>query len=274
MKLYSDQKDFVLNYDKKGSKATRDITTRAEDEEMRRNGLEHVWLDCTKIPQAKLKKEFKNAYEFCLSKGIDLTKEPVPVMYAEHYSNGGVVVNKNGETKTNNCYVIGETSYTGLHGATRLASNSGPECVLFGRIAAKHFVEKKNAGIVKVPLWKEFGTKQRDEKTIEYYWEAVRRTMNSLCGMSRNQQRLWAAKEIIESVNKGINEFYWNYNVTKDFLEVRNIAIIAKIIVEGALFRKESRACHYREDFTKQNKNFAGLSIMSKDKKTKIRKVK
>jgi L-aspartate oxidase len=268
LKLHKDSdEDFVLKYDELGSKATRDVVSKAEDIEMRKNGLRHVWLDCTKIPEKKLKQDFKNSYEFCLSKGYDLTKEPVPVVYAEHFSNGGVLVDENSETAIKGCYVIGETSYTGLHGATRLASNSGPECVLFARIAAKHFLNNKDKPIEDVPVWKTGKAKQsRDRLTAQYYWELVRRTMTLMCGMSRNKERLTAAKEVIDSIKTHIRNYYWNYKVSKDFLEVRNIVAVASIILESALKREETRACHIREDFSDEDPSFEKLTLITKEK--------
>ena len=278
MKLYKDHgEDFVLKYDQLGSRATRDVVVLVEDIEMRKHRLNHVWLDCTKINKDKLKNDFKNSYNFCLSKGIDITKEPVPVVYAEHYSNGGVLVNSNSETEIKGCYVLGETAYTGLHGATRLASSSGPECVLFARLAAKHFLLNSDDSFsLKVPLWQSGETvESKDQITVDYYWEVTRRTMNFLCGMSRNEERLIAAKESIESLKKSINSFYWNYRVSKDFLEVRNIVDVASIIVESALARKESRGCHFREDFPKtNNRNYLGLIIAKKENKPYILKLR
>lgn len=266
------KEDCILKYDPLGSKATRDVVTRAEDLEMRKNGLNYLWLDCTKIPEKQIKKDFKNSYEFCLSKGIDMTKEPVPVVYAVHYSNGGVLVGSSGETKIIGVYVIGETSYTGLHGATRLASNSAPECVLFGRLAAKHFLSNPvNNGDIEIPLWDTGKAVQvKDKTTISYYWEIIRRTMTTLCGIARNKERLETAKQILQASEKNINDFYWNYYICKDFLEVRNIAAVALIIAESALAREETRACHFREDFPKQNKKFQGLTIIKKGKKPEV----
>lgn len=278
LKLYKDSgEDFVFKYDPLGSKATRDVVVMAEDIEMRKHGLNNVWLDCTKIDKDKLKSNFQNSYDFCLNKGIDITKEPVPVVYAEHYSNGGVLVNFNSETGIRGCYVLGETAYTGLHGATRLASSSGPECVLFARLAAKHFLlNSDDVPSLKVPLWQSGETvESKDKITVGYYWEVIRRTMNSLCGMSRNEERLIAAKELLESLNNSINNFYWNYRVSKDFLEVRNIADAASIIIESALIRKESRGCHFREDFPKtNNRNYLGLAIAKKENKPHILKLR
>ena len=279
LKLYKDSKeDFVLKYDSLGSKATRDVVSRAEDVEMRKNGLKNVWLDCTKIESERLKNDFKNSYDFCLSKGIDLVKEPVPVVYAEHYSNGGVLVGENSETSINNCYFIGETSYTGLHGVTRLASNSAPECILFGRLAAKHFLNnynKNNSLNIKIPMWKSTSSRPiKDKATIAYYWDTVRRTMTSLCGIARNKERLTAAREVLMALKKDINNYYWNYKIDSDFLEIRNIADVALVITESALAREETRACHYREDFPKENDKFYGLTIIKKDCGPIIRKIK
>ncbi len=275
------KKDFVLKYHKQGSKATRDVVTRAEDLEMRKNNLKHVWLDCTKISKKSLKNDFINSYKFCLQKGIDITKQPIPVVYAVHYSNGGVLVNKKSSTNIQNCYVIGETSYTGLHGATRLASNSAPECILFGRLAAKDFsenikkVKTNQKSKIKIPLWKTGKAVEiKDKTTIEYYWETIRKTTTSLCGIARNKSRLTAAKEVLQALKKDINRFYWKYYVNKDFLEVRNIIDVALIVIESALAREESRACHFREDFPYQKSKFKGVTVIKNNKKPKIKKSK
>ena len=270
LKLYKDStEDFVLKYDPLGSAATRDVVSRAEDVEMRKLGLRNVWLDCTKMNRERLVNDFKNSYDFCLSKGYDLTRDPVPVVYAEHYSNGGVLVGRNGETEMSRCYVIGETSYTGLHGATRLASNSSSECVLYGRESARHFltVYGGSEGYPEVPTWDPGrATEMRDQITVDYYWEMVRRTMNAFCGMSRNEERLVAARDAIDSIRKSINKFYWNYRVSRDFLETRNIADTAAIIIESALVRRETRSCHIREDFPETNgTDYGGITVVRKN---------
>jgi L-aspartate oxidase len=267
------QEDCIIKYSPMGSKSTRDVVTRAEDLVMKEKGLKHLWLDCTKIPSEQMKKDFRNSYDYCISKGIDPTKEPIPVVYAVHYSNGGVLVGKNSETKINGLYVAGETSYTGLHGATRLASNSAPECILFGKLAARHFltIENKSASI---PLW-DLGkaTQIKDKKLIESYWKTIRTTMTGLCGIARDKKRLLMAKKTIDDMKVKINDFYWSYFICKDFLEVRNIAETAGIIIESALAREESRACHFREDFPNEDKKFLGWTIVQKDKKPRIEKI-
>jgi L-aspartate oxidase len=272
-----DSKDFVLRHHPLGSNATRDVVTRAQDIEMRRHGLKHVWLDCTAISKKKILKDFRSSYEYCKSKGFDMTSESIPIIYAAHYSNGGVLVGRHGETAMRGCYVLGEASYTGLHGATRLASNSGPECVLYGRLAARHFLAHTDfaQNIPKVPLWRVGeATSLRDKTTVAYYWDTIRRTMTGLCGISRNAERLQAAREVLSSIKKNIRDFYWNYRVSRDFLEVRNIAHVASIIIESALIRKESRGCHSREDFLRQdNRHFQKITIVQKSKPVSMERI-
>lgn len=277
LKLHRDDKeDFALKYNPQGSKATRDIVTRAEDMEMRKNGLKHVWLDCAKYPEERLKKDFRNAYEFCLKKGIDMAKAPIPVVYAVHYSNGGVLVDENSETGLMNLYALGEASYTGLHGATRLASNSAPECLLFGRLSAKHFIKNKgrNKNHV-VPDWDTGRAKEtKDPTTISCYWEITRKTMTLLCGIARTEERLCAAKDVLSALKKNINSDYWNYVVTKEFLEARNLADVANIVLNSALARKESRACHYREDYPQSDVKYLGITVIKRDEEPRIENIK
>lgn len=268
--------DFVKQYDPQGSQATRDVVVLAEDIEMRKHGLVHVWLDCTPIGKNRMKKEFPKTWQFCVEKGIDPSIEPIPVVYAAHYSNGGVLVNASSETSLKRCYVIGETAYTGLHGATRLAGNSAPECVLFARKAAEHFLERNDApSSIEVPPW-DVGeaVESKDKITVGFYWEIIRRTMNALCGISRNKHRLEAAFQLLESLKESINQYYWTYHVEKDFLEVRNIADAALVIIESALSREESRASHFREDFPQQNnQRFRKISVVQKGKSTIFKEI-
>ncbi len=267
LKLHQDDTDdFVLKYDPRGSNTTRDIITRAQDIEMRKHGLKHLWLDCTQIGKEKILKDFKSSYDYCQSKGFDMTREPIPIIYAVHYSNGGVLAGIHGETAMRGCYVLGETAYTGLHGANRLASNSAPECVLLGRLSAQHYLLNVDPAPPPppLPLWN-VGSAQalRDKTTVSYYWDAVRRAMTCLCGISRNEERLVAAQEVLASIRKGIHDFYWSYRVSKDFLEVRNIADVAMAIIQSAIARKESRACHFREDYCRRDDSrFRRLTII------------
>ncbi len=265
-----DREDFMLRHHPLGSNATRDVVTRAQEIEMRRRGLKHLWLDCRSIGRERLRRDFKSSYEFCRSHGYDMVTQPIPIIYAAHYSNGGVLVGGFGETEVRGCYVVGETAYTGLHGATRLASNSASECVLYGRLAAKHFLHSFMAEdpIADIPLWNVGeATSLRDKTTVSYYWDTVRRTMSGLCGVSRNVERLEAAKEVLVAIRKSIHEFYWHYRVSRDFLEARNIADVAGIIIESALARRESRACHFREDFPSSNdRHYRRLTMVRRER--------
>lgn len=269
LKLHkNDREDFVLKYHKLGSAATRDVVTRAEDIEMHKHGLKHLWLDCTRISAKRLRQDFKSAYEFCQKKGFDLAKDPIPVVYAVHYSNGGVRTDLNGATTLENLYVLGETACTGLHGATRLASNSATECVLFARNAAKHFATKKpKTQRDKVPNWDNGRAKEnKDPATISYYWEITRKTMTLLCGIARTEGRLKAAKDVLWALQRNVRNDYWNYRVTRDFLEARNLATVANVIIDSALARKESRACHYREDYPHEDKRYNRPTLVQQGK--------
>jgi L-aspartate oxidase len=264
----NDREDFVLKYHPLGSAATRDVVTRAEDMEMRKQGLKHLWLDCTRLPGKRLRSDFKGAYEFCMKKGFDISRDPIPVVYAVHYSNGGVQTDLNGATGLENLYVLGETACTGLHGATRLASNSSTECVLFARNAARHFAAGKVRGKREtVPNWDNGRAKEnKDPATISYYWEITRKTMTLLCGVARTEGRLRAAKDVLWALQKNVRDDYWNYRVSRDFLEARNLATVANVILDSALARRESRACHYREDFPKTDRRFNRPTVVRKGK--------
>ena len=255
--------DFILQYDPLGSKATRDVVTRAEDLEMRKKGLTHLWLDCTLIDAEKLKTEFNNSYEFCLDKGVDITKEPIPVVYAVHYSNGGILVDsKSSETAVKGLYVLGESSYTGLHGATRLASNSGSECILYARVAANDFISKgyPHGKVEKWDIGK--AVEVKDKTLIAYYWDIVRRTMTDLCGICRNKRRLEDGISVLENLRTQVNAFYWDYRITSDLLEVRNILDVSLAVMRSALYREETRASHYREDFEATSDAFNGVTLI------------
>lgn len=278
LKLHrDDRKDFMLAHHAHGSNATRDVVTRAQDIEMRRHGLKHLWLDCTSIARTRLLRDFKSSYDYCKSKGFDMAREPIPIIYAAHYSNGGVVTGASGETEMKGCYVLGETAYTGLHGATRLASNSAPECVLFGRLSSRHYLGTLQGAVKRqsVPLWRVGGAKPlRDKTTVSYYWDTIRRTMSGMCGISRNQERLGAAREVLSSIQENIREFYWHYRVSRDFLEARNIAEVAMIITESALARQESRACHWREDFAhKDDRRFRRITVARRDRPVALERI-
>jgi L-aspartate oxidase len=271
-----DTEDFVLKYDPRGSRASRDVVTRAEDIEMKKRGLDFLWLDCTTIDPRHLETGFENFYKFCLDKGIDPRREPVPVVYAAHYSNGGVLVNLYGETVypdgsgVQQLYVVGETAYTGLHGATRLASNSGPEAISMALSAAEHFLrgQRGNGQRPELPPWDTGGaTVSKERERLEEYWTGIRRTMTKKCGVAREAKTLTEALNDIQEYGSRLDQYYWGYLLERDTLEVRNLQEVASIILAGALFRKETRACHARTDYPETKAAYEAWTILRKGRK-------
>lgn len=274
-----DAEDFVLKYDPRGSKASRDVVTRAEDAEMKRLGLDHVWLDCTGIDPEHVRTGFQAFYEFCINKGIDPTTDPVPVVYAAHYSNGGVLVGLNGETVYPNgrgvkgLYVIGETAYTGLHGATRLASNAGPEAIAISLDAAAHFLQnyQGDASHRSVPLWGAENAKaSQEEERLEEYWDGIRRTMAKKCGIARDANNLLEALADMEEYGARLHQYYWDYLVERDILENRNIHDVSSLILASALFREETRACHFRTDHPETRPEYEAWTVVQKGRQTHL----
>jgi L-aspartate oxidase len=266
----------VLRYDPRGSRASRDVVTRAEDLEMKRRGLEFVWLDCTVIDPDQLRTGFQTFYDFCVSKGVDPTLEPVPVVYAAHYANGGVLVNLDAETiypdgsGIRNLYVVGETAYTGLHGATRLASNSGPEAIAMSLSAATRFLSHRSSADYarKVPLWNPGNaTASEERERLEEYWDGIRRTMTKKCGVARDANSLKSALADMSRYKSQLNQYYWGYFLERDTLEVRNLQDVSEVILSGALFRQETRACHARTDYLEARPEFEACTIIKKGQK-------
>ncbi len=257
------REDFVrsLGYHEDGSAATRDIVARAIDSEMKKRGLGHVYLNATSELTGKTAEEIRNGfpeiYKTCLDIGIDMTKEPIPVVPAAHYACGGIVVGKNGETEISRLYAIGECSNTGLMGANRLASNSLPEAALFGLLAAEHASKAlrgesndKHGKEHELPLWQTGeAVKSQDQVQVSHNWEEIRRIMWNLVGIVRSEERLNMARKRVSLIKREIQKYYWDYIVTPDLLELRNIIDVAEIVVRSALGRRESRGTHYRLDY-------------------------
>ena len=247
--------DFVLNYSPDGSHSTRDLVARAIDTEIKKKGLKHVWLNVTPKVTGKsaeyIRESFPQIYEFCLSKGTDITKDPIPVVPAAHYSCGGISVNMNGETSMDNLYAIGEASCTGLMGANRLASNSLSEGAMYGKLAVEHaLLTYKNEERKPLEKWN-YGTVKRehDTATMNQFWDLTRTTMTNLCGIDRNEERLRLAVGITEALSKSAHDIYWDCHPTNEIIELRNLTQVANLIATAALKREESRGCHYRSDF-------------------------
>jgi L-aspartate oxidase len=245
---------FMKSHDPRGDLAPRDIVARAIDFEMKRAGADHVFLDITDKKPAFVRDQFPGIYRECLRFGIDITTQPIPVVPAAHYMCGGVSTDLEGRTTIPGLWAIGECAHTGLHGANRLASNSLLEGLVFGHRAAQALRDLDPAERRKpwpsVPDWDVGQAGTPDEAVvITQNWDELRRLMWNYVGIVRSTKRLQRAARRIALLQEEIVEYYWKYFVTRDLLELRNIACVAQLIVECALSRKESRGLHYTIDY-------------------------
>jgi len=243
---------FMSEHDERKELAPRDIVARAIDFEMKKHGLDYVHLDATHLGEVFIKEHFPMIYSRCLSLGIDITKEPIPVVPAAHYTCGGVVTDLKGRTDLTGLYAVGEATYTGLHGANRLASNSLLECVVIGKAAAQDIANQANIDLPAIKLWDESKVEDADEQVvIAHNWDELRSLMWNYVGIVRTTRRLERALHRIELLRTEVQDYYANFRVTRDLIELRNLLECAELIVRSALMRKESRGLHYSRDYPK-----------------------
>ena len=253
--LLPDGSSFMHKFDKRAELAPRDIVARSIDHEMKKNGLDHIYLDISHRPSAFVKKHFPTIYEQCLDLGIDITKQAIPVVPAAHYICGGIMTDLAGKTDLDALYAIGETAYTGLHGANRLASNSLLECLVMATAASKSI----NQALMQenrpspLPDWDESQVRDSDEEVvISHNWEELRYFMWNYVGIVRTNKRLARALHRINLLQQEIKEYYGNYRINSDLLELRNLAVCAELIIHSAISRRESRGLHFNLDYPRQ----------------------
>ena len=256
---------FMADFDERGELAPRDVVARAIDHEMKRLGVDCMYLDISHKPEEFVRQHFPTIYEKLLGLGIDITKEPMPVVPAAHYTCGGVMVDDHGRTDVDGLYAIGEVSYTGLHGANRMASNSLLECLVYGWSAAEDITKRMPYArqAENLPAWDESRVENPDELVvIQHNWHELRLFMWDYVGIVRTTKRLERALRRITMLQQEIDEYYAHFRVSNNLLELRNLVQVAELIVRCAMMRKESRGLHYTLDYPEQLEH-SGPSVLS-----------
>lgn len=250
--LLPDGTRFMPQHDARAELAPRDVVARAIDFEMKKHGLDCVYLDISHQPAEFIREHFPNIHARCLELGIDITRQPIPVVPAAHYTCGGIHTDLSGRTDLPGLHAIGETAYTGLHGANRLASNSLVECMVFARAATKDILATPAATVPPLPAWDESQVTDPDESVvISHNWDELRRFMWDYVGIVRTNKRLERAAHRIRLLQGEIQEFYAHFHISRDLLELRNLVTVADLIVRSAQARHESRGLHFSRDYPK-----------------------
>jgi L-aspartate oxidase len=241
---------FMPRHDPRAELAPRDIVARAIDYEMKKGGLDCVYLDISHQSVEFLQEHFPNIFSRCLKLGINISKQAIPVVPAAHYTCGGVIADLHARTDVKNLYAVGETAYSGLHGANRLASNSLLECLVFADAAAQHILSAPAEKPIALPEWDDSRVTDADEHiVIAHNWAELRHFMWDYVGIVRTNKRLQRAQHRVELLQSEIDEYYAHFHISSDLLELRNLVTNADLIVRSALSRHESRGLHYSRDY-------------------------
>lgn len=263
--ILEDGTEFLHEFDPRGVLAPRDIVARAIDYMMKKHGLDSVFLDISHKSADFIREHFPNIHARCLALGYDMTKQPIPVVPAAHYTCGGIVTDEHGQTDIAQLYAIGEVAFTGLHGANRMASNSLLECLAYGRFASQHINQSTDTASdhADIPAWDASRVDDSDEEiVVAHNWDELRRFMWDYVGIVRSTKRMQRAKRRVDLLLSEIDEYYSNFKITNDLIELRNIAVVADLIIRSALERKESRGLHYTLDYPNINPQLDGVNTI------------
>jgi L-aspartate oxidase len=266
--ILPDGSEFMHHYDARGELAPRDIVARAIDYEIKKRGIDCVFLDISHKPAEFIKRYFPSIYKKCLEFNIDITQESIPVVPAAHYTCGGVTTDSYARTDISGLYALGEVACTGLHGANRMASNSLLECLVFAERASESILNLELSNqFIKLPAWDESQIKESTEEImIAHNWDELRRFMWDYVGIVRTTERLQRASHRLALLQKEITDYYHSYRINSDLLELRNLVIVADLIIKSALARKESRGLHYTLDYPELDHDCVHNTVLDPNK--------